>query len=398
MTRRRDSDQGFGSDSFLDIIANIVGILIILIVIVGMKVARQGPDLLPDPSAPNGTVAVDPVDSASEPAAAADRDSERERADLAGRLVSLQKEQSDRLTEADRLNQELDQLAADAERIDEEIRSAARTRSERRNQAVLRQLELASADAELKQLARHSETLSESLTDVQNRLLHVDLAMAQLRQSAEALRDDRQAAIVETQRLTEQLQALDEREPEGDRLEHRLSPVSRIVSDDEEHFRLSGGRIARIPVAELLARLKSQVKSRSAIVRRFTRYEGTVGPIEGFLMSYVVERDDLSALQSVQLGVGSVRIVVTRWTITTADGLVAEPINDAVRPGSRFRRVVETLPPGSTVTLWTYPDSFEGFRAVREVAHGLQLRVAGRPLPEGTPIVGSPSGSRSRAQ
>ena len=38
MSRRRSSgDQEFGSDSFLDIIANIVGILIILIVVAGLR-------------------------------------------------------------------------------------------------------------------------------------------------------------------------------------------------------------------------------------------------------------------------------------------------------------------------------------------------------------------------
>ena len=42
MSRRKsDADQEFGSDSFLDIIANIVGILIILIVVAGAKVAQQ---------------------------------------------------------------------------------------------------------------------------------------------------------------------------------------------------------------------------------------------------------------------------------------------------------------------------------------------------------------------
>ena len=38
MARRRNSDDiEFGSDSFLDIVANIVGILIILIVVAGIK-------------------------------------------------------------------------------------------------------------------------------------------------------------------------------------------------------------------------------------------------------------------------------------------------------------------------------------------------------------------------
>ena len=42
MSRRKSTgDQEFGSDSFLDIIANIVGILIILIVVAGLRVAQQ---------------------------------------------------------------------------------------------------------------------------------------------------------------------------------------------------------------------------------------------------------------------------------------------------------------------------------------------------------------------
>ena len=36
MSRRHSHDPGFGSDSFLDVLANMVGILIILIVLVGL--------------------------------------------------------------------------------------------------------------------------------------------------------------------------------------------------------------------------------------------------------------------------------------------------------------------------------------------------------------------------
>ena len=37
----RESDAGFGSDSFLDVIANMVGILIILVVVVGIRVKQM---------------------------------------------------------------------------------------------------------------------------------------------------------------------------------------------------------------------------------------------------------------------------------------------------------------------------------------------------------------------
>jgi len=56
--RRRStaSDPGFGSDSFLDVLSNIVGILIILIVIGRMQLGRlplnPGPATVPPPDIP----------------------------------------------------------------------------------------------------------------------------------------------------------------------------------------------------------------------------------------------------------------------------------------------------------------------------------------------------------
>ena len=99
-----------------------------------------------------------------------------------------------------------------------------------------------------------------------------------------------------------------------------------------------------------------------------------------------------------QSGDGRTRVNVSRWTIEPVESLVDETFDEAIRPGSRYRQGIETAVPDTVVTMWIYPDSFKGFAALREVAHGLQLRVAARPLPAGTPIVGSPSGSKSTAQ
>ena len=49
---RRHDDQAFGSDSFLDVVANVVGILIILLVVVGVRVSRA-PVTLPSEIQPS---------------------------------------------------------------------------------------------------------------------------------------------------------------------------------------------------------------------------------------------------------------------------------------------------------------------------------------------------------
>ena len=56
MSRRRNYDPpAFGSDSFLDIVANIVGILIILMVVVGVRASRAPVSL------PTAAIVVDPA-------------------------------------------------------------------------------------------------------------------------------------------------------------------------------------------------------------------------------------------------------------------------------------------------------------------------------------------------
>ena len=61
MSRRRPKGElQFGSDSFLDVVANIVGILIILIVIAGLRVGQM-------PVAKISTNASEATDSADDP-------------------------------------------------------------------------------------------------------------------------------------------------------------------------------------------------------------------------------------------------------------------------------------------------------------------------------------------
>jgi hypothetical protein len=51
-----------------------------------------------------------------------------------------------------------------------------------------------------------------------------------------------------------------------------------------------------------------------------------------------------------------------------------------------------------TITLWTYPDSFPAYRQIREELYRRGFTSAARPLPQGLPISGSPEGSKSAAQ
>jgi hypothetical protein len=60
--------------------------------------------------------------------------------------------------------------------------------------------------------------------------------------------------------------------------------------------------------------------------------------------------------------------------------------------------LTKILPGRTTITIWVYPDGFEAFRQIRKELYRLNYLIAARPLPPGTPISGSPGGSQSAAQ
>lgn len=387
--RHQKTEQEFGSDSFLDVIANIVGILIILIVIVGMKVARQ-PTLASMPTEQPAAVAEIPPDPDS-PMLQKLQAARQELAELQQNLTSLDAE-ADELKSVDAsMSQQLQQLEIDS-------RDARRLLTSLRKQSNLESGRAAEQDRKQDQLRQKLSALHQQIslkTDEEQRVTQALVtAVAERDQTDKSL----QQAAFETQQLHEVLQDLKSAAAPEDILQHRLSPVGEKVEDGEVHFRVEEGKVSYIPIDEMLGRLKAQVQSRRSAVTRLARYESFVGPVQGYRMSFVVERESLSPMESLQYNSGTYRVSVTKWTILPEPGLQAEPVDEALQPGSRFRQVIDTSPPGSAATFWIYPDSFNEFPRLREIAHGLQLRVAARPLPAGTPIVGSPGGSRSSAQ
>jgi hypothetical protein len=78
---------------------------------------------------------------------------------------------------------------------------------------------------------------------------------------------------------------------------------------------------------------------------------------------------------------------------------MGETIDEAMDPQSNLRAVLARHKSrDTTITLWTYPDSFGEFRRLKKELYLLGFPIAGRPLPADAPIGGSPRGSKSAAQ
>lgn len=391
MSRRAQrAELEFGSDSFLDVVCNIVGILIILIVVVGVRLQRQ-----PLPADPKLAEQIAAAAAASEALTAkqnaAVQTAGQNRLSLQNSLTSLE-------TDERQLQQELQSITADSLAAQQEtagVRAKLTAQQTQRDTQGRREQKLA---AERNATAARVASLQNSLKLSEQKHSELEAALRRTLDSEKQTQQKNRTVSVETLQLTEQLTAAQQQTQPADRLNHRLSPVTKPVESDDVHFRVDGGKVSIIPLQDLLDRLKDQVLARRSTIMRFNQFEGVVGPVGGYSMKYTVEKEGGSALESLQTGDLRVRVSVSKWQLQAEESLLQESVPDALRPGSRFRQQLETCPPDSVVTIWVYENSFEQFAAIRELAHGLRLRVAARPLPDGTPIVGSPNGSRSSAQ
>jgi len=128
------------------------------------------------------------------------------------------------------------------------------------------------------------------------------------------------------------------------------------------------------------------------------RAEFSLPVIAGFGGKYILKRFDVE-VQTRVAAVRQTRVGLERFFFVQVDNPLGETVEQALRPGSQFRgRLSAPQAKGATVTLWVYPDSFEEFRAVKQELFKLGFLTAGRPLPAGHPIGGSPEGTRSSAE
>ena len=352
MSRRKKprEEMEFGSDSFLDVVANVVGILIILMVLAGIRaktapvnLTDEAPDAAPVEAVPPKVVSPSPADLEAKAV--------RER-----ELAALQ-------TESDALQQELDRLRNAAESGESKLSELQSQDAVQRNRVAALASNLKGEVAALRDHQQEAESLEAAVSAVRVRL------------------KKRQAEV-----------AVAEKQPNRiEKLEHRITPVSRVISENETelHFRCLGEKVAVVPIEELVERMKGQMERQRDVILRLKKYSGSVGPVRGWNLNYIVET---------QQQLGMIRASVSQFEILPESDLKGERSDVALRPESVFRNELRKAEPGSTITFWVYPDSFVLYRKLQALAHREGFTVAARPLPEGTPIMGSPNGSRSAAQ
>ncbi len=330
-------DQTPGQDSFLDIIANIVGILIILVLVVGIRVQKL-------PPAQSG------VDA--------------ELGALSARLQELSNDLGARRADLAELARQVANLEFQAQ-----LQEAVRDR-----------------------LAAAVAWMNRQLSEARARLDHD-------RQAGYSL----QVRINQLRRVIRELEAEKEHflssPPQVTVIEHRPSPLARVVEGNEIHFQLRQNRVAYIPLESLIERVKQRVREESPRLITQPEWTDTVGPEGGYHLRFLLRRYDATVETSPTTRQTASFVRVEYWELIPSTPELGEPIEEALRPESKFHQILARQPPGrTTVTLWTYPESFSAYRRLRDRIHELGFTCAARPLPTGVLIAGSPHGSRSVAQ
>lgn len=382
MSRRPRSELQFGSDSFLDVVANIVGILIILIVIAGLKVSQSPiflvrPELVAGPDV-DASPLIEMADEQDAVAIEPHFVPEDELPNPAPSHVVRQETSAPAVVDPPR---ELTELAANLAQEITTLEQGSRTLSEQT--AALRQTEA---------------ELSEQFSQVEGQAKSKARERSSLARELELQQTSREQLLATAESLLQQIDEEIRKQPPLEKLEHRVTPLSKVVQGHEQHFRLSANRVSEVPVTLLSARLKDQIERRKDWLLKQRSHQGTVGPVGGYVMNYLVQRDSLGVMDEVRYGSGVVRISVANWRIEPDASLVTESADEALRQGSRFYDSLMAADEGTSLTFWVYPDSYSLYRKLQRFAHEQGFLVAGRPLPTGIPISGSPNGSKSAGQ
>lgn len=349
--RRRTREIPFSFDSFLDIVANVVGVIIrlILVVWVGAKSYSSLKEItLPKPQA----------------------------AETAAASVSL----------TDPLQEELNEQRRELARLQTELLIHLDGVHEAEQARLHAEGELAVMEGRRRELNRQAGSLRQDAMARAHEAETTALSLAELRQRQQQLR--------------QQLAELERQSAPTNAVRYR-TPVSQPVHAEQLMFELREGRIAFVDMAALLAEARLGLEDKAQLLRTTRQVQGVAGPAGPFRLHYTLERER-GALDAIGAGAQmetNFRYGLTEWRVEPLMATRGESADQALTAGSAFRQIVDALDSRqAVVTIWVYPDSFEAYRRLRDYLHEREVVVAGRPLPAGAAIAASPRGSVSRGQ
>lgn len=359
-----------GEDSFLDIISNMVGIMIILVMIAGVRVGTVAPE---DPN----DSAADPTPQRIETVAASEASPTMETASSApldGETASVEADRIRKtryvqaMKEFDKIRNEGIGLKNEVDRLNEQMILVKNEADGAGAEYLGLVSDIAAAEASIERIAREK----------------TDSVQEQAERESELRR-----LTEETERLRAEAERLAQIRPKATVLENMPTPLTKKVEGKEGVFALREGKISHVPIGYFAERVRGYFRSMRDMTKN--RIEETMGPTDGYLFRFEgslhrVRSDDGRMAMTVVFDEGEF----------IPDGVFGETWDEALRPESDFRQKLALyLRESSVITLSVYPDSFELLRNVKKYLLEKNYTIAIRPMPAGKNIVISPQGTES---
>ena len=361
MEQHDDDDSMPGQDSFIDVVCNMVGILIVLVMIVGVRASR--PAEFDAAMLPKKPAVAEKTEKPTEQSVEATGEKEQ--------LVDASELQK----ELEKANEITRQLNEDAQRaVDLSVQAAAT--EARREQLLMMQT------AVEQQIAERRAKLDESgqkQFDVQRAIAEAEMKLSELTQE--------QVSLVSQTVDVEEVECVP-------------TPLAKTVEGDEIHVRIKRGMLAVVPADALLEEvrarggdyIRSGLRDRNAV-------EDVYGPIDGFRMRLTVKRHTVAVQGPPGVPMPPQTAVELQGVFLPISEDIGQTIDQALLPTSHLMRQLRARKTASpAVTAWVYPDSYGELRTLKRAMWEAGVALAIRPLPHGQPIIFSTSGSKSSAQ
>ena len=325
-----------GQDSFLDIVANLVGVLIILVVVVGAQAKSAWEQTEPAP-------------------------------DLTEEISQLSEDISRSHDVARKL--EIDNHLIEQSILEES--SVATGLSEVRHQMLV-QIQIVERQIKKQKLDRRKKLDADQ---------QVKLAKY----------EEQKGLSIQLTSIQSEAKAVKAAQPKSEVIEHFPNPIAKTVFSDEVHFQLRHGKIAHVPLDSLVSRMKSEWKVKAEKLKQAKQTIETVGPIDNFRLQY--------ELHSESTAQGRQAVRFERFTIFPAGPNVGFDVASELSGESAFQSFLQRHAPGkTTVSLWVYPDSYAEYNDVKSWLYEKGYQVACWPLDANKRISGGPNGLRTSAQ
>lgn len=352
MKRIPEIQEDSAQDSFLDVIANLVGVIIILVMLVGSKATR---DVMQAAGIKMPDVASSPIQTSEDPSGVA-------------------------------LQEKVEQSRADAIHARKELEEVA-------TRLVKMRQESGEFDAQRVTLAMHRKLIEEDIAKRRNSL------------DADKQREfDVQRRIGEAQLkldgLTQQQMGLLSGPETTVELESMPTPLAREIGEDALHLRVKNGLISVVPVAELLAEAESHLGDLARRMQSSDQVVETFGPIGGYRVRVQVTRQtDPGSVTGPRAGQIQRTYIEPLIEVLPTSETIGQDAKSSLMPGGAVYAYLEAHRRQSpAVVVWMYTDSFGDFQIVKKTLWDMGFSLATRPLPPGSDIGFSPHGTKAAAQ